>query len=925
LRLAVLLFLIGGIAATAQSVSTVYVSAPQVQMISGDSAQLTAEARDASGNVVASAAFQWSSNNSQVLKVDSSGNVSAGSLGIADVTATSNGRSGVVRMQVLPQQIVLTPTNASVKYASQQQFSAVALNLQGQPILDATFNWSVLYGGGSGNSTTMAISSTGLLTAKTLGYYLVRAAIVYTGQSDQFQKEFDASTPVQVVPGDFAMAPLASSSISQPSYHVLGKRGTITANDSGQLVLSASLDGLTAGLLTWQNQTLSALTTAGTPGVIPGSVLYDFDNPSIDSQGNVLALSNTIGSGNTISLVNQNGLQVVVSANTAADAVLDVGVSSTNRYSLSDAGDIVLRGGFHYLNSTTNYQGILRYSQRFGMTLQASSKDPLPGLNGTVSFDDQYGIDLNGLIYFSANAGGGRAVYQKAANVDPVKVLAVGDALNGSTVTQLPQLVLSSQGDLVVSGVLASGAQFLARYPAGDIIDAPVLLVAATGYINQLYAANTKGGIVLLGDMGSGYGLYLWSGTNVPAKLILARLAPSPTGEPVADFYSAAVDGAGNVYATVRGVDSPWMLLQVAPTPLLIATNGTVLATQANLDLFSQIVFGARTGPLHVMAGGTQQSIFQADARGLLPSLRVGDQLPGGSTYTGNNFPRKSPSGDLYVTTDNGVFHLSSTGSALIVAFGYIFPDKVTGYSPYNVAVNDHNQLAMIGGTDHSHQRLSYFDGTNLNAISYFQGGAPYLTPSPAGGNFSSLNDFAINDSGQVMANITVSGGPSGLFFYDGASWQSACLLQTCQLGGETVTQTNSLRASNNQFCGQFTTSVGNTRIDCWAAGTWTNIMRRGDTTSDGTQITYVSATYDINRNGDVAIVLNTNLNGSMVFLKTGDTGVFTTVLASLFPTVDSSYLVGIYSVDLRDDRRVFLIAQDFTGRMIVYEADPQF
>jgi len=925
LRFAAPLFLIAGAAANAQSVSAVYVSAPQVQIISGDSAQLTAVGRDASGNVVANVAFQWSSNNTQVLQVDSNGNVSAGSLGIADVTASSSGRSGVLRMQVLPQQIVVTPANASVKYGSQQQFSAVAYNLQGQPIPDATFNWRVLFGGGAGDSSTLTIDKTGLLTAKTLGYYLVRAAVVYAGQTDQFQKEFDASAAVQVVPADFSMAALASSSVSQSSYHLIGKRGTIAANDSGQLVFSASLDGLTAGLVTWQNQSLSVLTTAGTPGIVPGTVLYDFDNPSIDSQGNVLAQSNTIGSGTNISIVNANGLQVVVPANTAADAVLDVGIASTSRYSLSDSGDIVLRGNFHYPNSTTGYQGILRYNQRFGMRLEASSKDPLPGLKGVVSFDDQYGVDLNGLLYFSAGAGAGRAVYQKAANADPVKVVAVGDTLNGSIVTQLPQLVLSAAGDLVVRGVLASGAQFLARYPGGDIADPPTLLVPATGYINQLYAANTKGGVVLLGDLGSGYGLYLWSGANLPAKLILARFAPSPTGEPVADFYSAAVDGAGNVYATIRGVDSPWMLLQVAPTPLLIAANGTLLSATGNLDLFSQIVFGDRTGPLHVMAGGTQESIFQADGRGLLPALLVGDRLPGGSTYTGNSFPRKSPSGDLYVTTDSGIFRLSSTGSSSIVAFGYAFPDNVIGFSPYNVAVNDHNQLAMIGGTDHSHQRLSYFDGTSLRAIAYFLGGAPYLTPSPAGGNFSNLNDFAINDSGQVMANITVSGGPSGLFLYDGASWRSVCALQTCQLGGETVTQTGSLRASNNQFCGQFTTSIGNTRIDCWAAGTWTNILRRGDLTSDGTQISYVTGIYDINRKGDVAIVLYTSFNGSMVFLKTGDTGVFTTVLASFFPTVDNSYLVGIYSVDLRDDRRVFLIAQDFTGRMIAYEADPQF
>ena len=101
--------------------------------------------------------------------------------------------------------------------------------------------------------------------------------------------------------------------------------------------------------------------------------------------------------------------------------------------------------------------------------------------------------------------------------------------------------------------------------------------------------------------------------------------------------------------------------------------------------------------------------------------------------------------------------------------------------------------------------------------------------------------------------------------------------------------------------------------------------MKRGDNTSDGTQINFVSNTYDINRKGDVVVILNTGLNGSSVFMKTGDTGQFTTVFCSIFPTVDGSYLVGMYSVDIRDDRRVFFISQDFTGRVIAYEADPQF
>jgi len=248
----------------------------------------------------------------------------------------------------------------------------------------------------------------------------------------------------------------------------------------------------------------------------------------------------------------------------------------------------------------------------------------------------------------------------------------------------------------------------------------------------------------------------------------------------------------------------------------------------------------------------------------------------------------------------------------------------VNYYSPYNVAVNDFNQFVAISGTDHSHQRLAVFDGANFNTIAYFYGSSPYLTPSPAGGTFAGLNELAINASGQVMVIATANNGPSGLFFYDGSTWQTVCAIGSCQIGGETITQANFLRASNNKFCALFNSTVGNQQIDCWEAGAWTILIKRGDNTSDGTQINGFG-TYDINRLGDVAVTLYTGLNGPSAFLKTGDTGSYFTVQAALFPASDGAYFQGIYALDLRDDRRVFLLVQDFFGRLIAYEADPQF
>jgi hypothetical protein len=462
----------------------------------------------------------------------------------------------------------------------------------------------------------------------------------------------------------------------------------------------------------------------------------------------------------------------------------------------------------------------------------------------------------------------------------------------------------------------------LARYTGGATGKPPAVLSASSGYVSSLYSANARGGVVWLGDYGQGYGLYLWPpGDSIP-RLVLARFAPSPTGEPVADFYSGAVDANGTVYACVRGVETAWMLLRLNTSPLLIAANGTQLSTTANLDLYSNLVPGDRSGPLHIMAGGNQQSILQPNDRGLLPTLLVGDGLPGGAIYTGNNFPRKSPSGVLYVTTDNGVFRISDSGPSLLAAYPFPMADGVNVSSPFNLAVNDSNQFLAIGGTNANHQRLTLFDGKTLRSLGYFNGGPPFQTQSPSGGVFQNINELALAESGQPMIIATVAGGPSGLFVFDDGVWKTVCALQSCKFDGETVTSIGQLHASNNRFCAFFNTSAGNNRIDCWESGVWTNLLKRGEFTSDGTEIGNVNSLFDINRGGDLAVSLNTGLTGQSVFLKTADG--YSTVQSSAFPFADGSYISGLYAIDLRDDRRVFFLVMDNNSRMVVYEADPQ-
>ncbi len=249
--------------------------------------------------------------------------------------------------------------------------------------------------------------------------------------------------------------------------------------------------------------------------------------------------------------------------------------------------------------------------------------------------------------------------------------------------------------------------------------------------------------------------------------------------------------------------------------------------------------------------------------------------------------------------------------------------DGVSFNAPFILSANDAKQALGYAGTNASHQRLVLFDGKSARALAYFNGSAPFVTNSPGGGVFQNVSDMALGESGQAMINASVSGGSGGLFFYDGSAWKTACQLNGCRFDGELVTSISNLRVANDRFCAVFGTSNGNSRLDCWEGGAWTNILKRGDFTSDGTEITNVSSNFDLNRAGDFAIAVNTGLANQNIFLKTADG--FATVFSSAFPLPDGPYMWSVYSVDLRDDRRIYFIAMDNTSRMVLYEATPRF
>lgn len=140
---------------------------------------LTATLKDASGNVLTGRTIMWSSSDTTIARVSTTGVVTAVGLGAAVITAASEGKSASTAVTVTTgpvDHIVISPSSIdNLRVGRTTQLSATAVDANGDVISGATFTWY-------SNSTYVAIvSSTGLATGVHSGTTTITAT--YSGKT----------------------------------------------------------------------------------------------------------------------------------------------------------------------------------------------------------------------------------------------------------------------------------------------------------------------------------------------------------------------------------------------------------------------------------------------------------------------------------------------------------------------------------------------------------------------------------------------------------------------------------------------------------------------------------------------------------------------------------------------------------------------
>ena len=118
-------------------VATVVVTPNDNPVVVGQTTQLTAEARDASGQALAGRAILWSTSAANIATVTSNGIVTAIAPGTATITATSEGKTGTATITVSPKpvsSIIVSPGQTSVNVGSTVQLSAQVTDDAGNPL-----------------------------------------------------------------------------------------------------------------------------------------------------------------------------------------------------------------------------------------------------------------------------------------------------------------------------------------------------------------------------------------------------------------------------------------------------------------------------------------------------------------------------------------------------------------------------------------------------------------------------------------------------------------------------------------------------------------------------------------------------------------------------------------------------------------------
>jgi uncharacterized protein YjdB len=157
------------------AIDTIVVSPLSASVTAGQALQLSAVAKDESGGVLTGRTITWSSSNTSLATVSSSGLVTGVAAGIAGITASSEGKLTTATITILAPvtapvaTVTVTPATAGVLVGQTVQLTATPKDAGGAALTGRTVTWA------SSNTGVASVSSSGVVTGVGAGAATITA------------------------------------------------------------------------------------------------------------------------------------------------------------------------------------------------------------------------------------------------------------------------------------------------------------------------------------------------------------------------------------------------------------------------------------------------------------------------------------------------------------------------------------------------------------------------------------------------------------------------------------------------------------------------------------------------------------------------------------------------------------------------------
>lgn len=231
----------------ARLASAVILTPATTTLIVGVTQQLSAQITDAQGNLLTGRPIAYASDAPSVASVSASGLVTALAPGTARITATSEGKTGVSTVQVIPVPVAsvqVTPSTATLLTGGTQQLTATPRSAAGAVLTGRAVTWAT---GAPGIAT---VSATGLVSAIAPGTALILATIDGVTQSATITVNAPAIASVTITPSAPVIDPFGSVQLTATPRDAAGTALTgrvITWSSADELTAFVSSTGLVVG------------------------------------------------------------------------------------------------------------------------------------------------------------------------------------------------------------------------------------------------------------------------------------------------------------------------------------------------------------------------------------------------------------------------------------------------------------------------------------------------------------------------------------------------------------------------------------------------------------------------------------------------------------------------------------------------------